>query len=332
MMSAIRNFILTFIMSLLIFGLMAYGLVKFSMSAIQIGGTTDDPVETKEETRGADNTEGEIHEDLSSLKGNTFSAIIVGTDYQPSVFNDYSSKGESESGFPIEARTIETDAIIFVHFNKETGDMVFSSIPAETRISIGGLSTTLQNLYREKGAGALADKVMALTGLPVDYYVIISAEKFKSLIDDLGGITYYVATDMKYKNEEKGLDVNLKKGSQKLNGQKALDMLRYAEYSDGRSSRRKCGVAFAKAMAKLYLTQANQESAAMLYSKYAGYFETNFTLDALSENVDLVFAYGRMNVVEYTYPGRSTGSGDSEIFNADISKATEYFSKYKYRG
>ena len=131
---------------------------------------------------------------------------------------------------------------------------------------------------------------------------------------------------------EKGLDINLKKGSQKLNGQKALDMLRYSGYSDGDVSRRKCAVSFLKVVLKNELTTANASNPARFYSRYASYFETNMTLENFSDQAELIFAYSRMNIIEYTYPGSQVSSGDGFFFNPNITKATEYFSQYKYQG
>lgn len=330
-MSAFRNFIMTFLMSVVIFGLCAFGLIKLSKNVIN----SDTPVDTADPDDTGDftaDTQEYNPVDLSSIKGESFTALIVGTDYQPSLFDDYTVSGNDEHGFPKQPRRVETDALILIHVDKETGDCIFCSVPAKTRISIDGLYTTLENLYAAKGISALCSKVAALTGLPIDYYAVITGDDFIKLIDDLGGITYYVSTNMQYVNAEKGLNINLKKGSQKLNGKKCLDMLRFPDYSDGDTSRRKVGVSLAKQLCKNYLTQKNMNGAAGLYSKYSGYFETNFKSSDLEDNLELIFAYSRMNVLEYNYPGSTVGSGDDAYFNANVTKATEYFSKYKYQG
>ncbi len=333
-MSAFRNFILTLLMSLVIFGLLAYGIVKYTTRSFRIGVIEE----------GTNGREGVVTDDkghgsssgaeLSGLSGKSYTILFAGTDYLPSVFDDYdvSKYNETVQGFPVEPRKVKTDLLIVVHVNKEKGDTVFCAIPAATRIQIDGLNSRLEDLYAAKGAETLAAKVSALTGINVDYYAIVSADKFPSLISALGGVTYYVSTDMVQNDPEKGLNINLKKGSQKLNGQKALDMLRYSGYSDGDVSRRKCAVSFLKVVLKNELTAANASNPARFYSRYANFFETNLTLDAFNDQAELVFAYSRMNLIEYTFPGSQVSSGDGIFFNPNITKATEYFSQYKYQG
>ncbi|MBQ7603936.1 MAG: LCP family protein [Clostridia bacterium] len=332
-MSGFKNFILTFFVAAVIFGLIAFGIVKFSDQALSIGGDQYSP-ETGapgEVSKMPDNED----RDLSSLTGNSFTMLFVGTDYLPSVFKDYSvSPGAvDKDGFPARKREINADLIIVVRVDKDTGNCVTCAVPSETRISMGGLTMKLGELYSKKGVSTLADKVSALTGLPVDYYAVISAEQFKGLINAMGSVTYYVSTTMNYVNEELGMNISLKKGSQKLNGQKALDMLRFPAYSDGEISRRKCAVSFLQKLFQTWLLNSNESKAADLYNKYIGYFDAcTLTLQDVTANADLIFSYSRMNQISYTYPGSATVIDGENYFAANVSVATDYFSKYKYQG
>ena len=109
-------------------------------------------------------------------------------------------------------------------------------------------------------------------------------------------------------------------------------MLKYRGYGDGDNTRRSCAAKFIKELAKAVLVQSNYSDANVLYTKYKDYFDTDFTLDVLGKNIDLIFSYSKMNVIEYTYPGTTTGTGEDEYFSPGILKATEYFSKYKFNG
>jgi len=338
-LSAVRNFILTALLSLLIFGLLAYGLVQFTTSAFSLGTDRNQDGETTNEAETGDplGTDTPIvdPDDLINLKGESFTALLVGVDYQPDVYPDYEVReGElTPEGFPKEPRRVEADTVILLRVNKETGECVFCPIPATTQISVNGIPCQLQNLYAmENGIELLCTKVMTMTGLPIDYYAVIDIGSFATLIDELGGITYFVETDMYYVDESIGLTIDLRRGSQKLNGEKALKMLRYWSYADGDVSRRKCAVNFLKELFRKVLSQVKAEDAAMTYVKYAELFQTNFTLQDLSENVDLIFAYSKMTIVNYDYPGTTVGDGKDAPFTPNVQKAIEYFSKYKYKG
>ena len=332
-MSGFKNFILTFFVAAVIFGLIAFGIVKFSENALTIGADPNSP-----ETGAPGEVSqlpNEENRDLSSLTGKSFTMLFIGTDYLPSVFNDYSVSAGSvdENGFPKRKREINADLIIVVRVDKGTGNCVTCAVPSETRISIGGLTIKLGELYWRKGVATLVEKVSSLTGLPVDYYAVISAEQFKGLINAMGSVTYYVSTTMNYVDEDLGMNINLKKGSQKLNGQKALDMLRFPAYSDGEISRRKCAASFVQKLFQIWLLNSNESKASELYNKYIGYFDTStLTLQAVTENADLIFSYSRMNQITYTYPGSPTVIDGETYFSANVSVATDYFSKYKYQG
>ncbi len=333
-LSVVRNFVLTFLLSLLIFGLIAYGLVQFTTSAFELGVERNQGEETEEnDTQNPDDT-GPIQtpQDWLSVKGESFTVLLVGTDYQPDVYHDYDSTDKTNEGFPMEPRRVEADSITLVRVNKETGECLFCPIPAITKIVVDGLPDQLQNLYASKGIDALCDKVMAMTGIPVDYYAVVTMNSLASFIDELGGLPYYVPKDMYYKDDSIGLEINIRRGSQKLTGQKAVQMLQYWSYDDGDTSRRACAVSFLKELFKRIATQIEPQSSALYFQRYSRYFETNFTIGDLQDNVDLLFSYNKMTIVDYTYPGTTVGEGGDAYFSANIPKAIEDFSKYKFKG
>ncbi len=335
-MTAIRNFIVTFFLSVLIFGLVAYGLVQFTTAAFELGTEKNPGGETggEETVPPTDTEEPNDPQDWIDIKGESFTALLVGSNYQPDVYSDYDVKDENATneGFPLEPRQVETKTLILLRVNKETGECLFCPIPAITRITVDGLTCQLKDLYAMKGADALRSKVMAMTGIPIDYHVVITMGKLRELIDELGGVTYFVETDMYYVDESIGLEINLRRGTQKLNGENAVKMLSYCGYPDGDTSRRKCGVSFLKELLKVAMSKVKMEDAAIAYANYASYFETNFTIGDLGDQVDLIFSYNKMNIRDYTYPGTTTGVGDEAYFSANIAKAIEFFSQYKYKG
>ncbi len=334
-MTALRNFFITFLLSLLIFGLLAYGAIRFASSAFGLSPNPSggDLPSDSGETPAGPSGPGTPSSEWQDVDGESFTVLLVGTDYQPSFYNDYDVTDEvTETGFPKEPRKVETDTIVLVRVSKETGECLFCPIPANTRITCDGLPVFLRDLYSLKGIDALCTKILTMTGIPVDYYAVINIENFITVIDELGGLQYYVETDMYFVDEEAGLHINLRKGTQKLDGKNALDMLRYCEYSDGDVSRRRCAVSFLKEFFKKIFAPANYADAQILYRKFSGYFETNFTADDLVGQVDLIFAYPKMTLRDYTYPGTTVGSGENAYFSPNTAEAIEFYSNYKFKG
>ncbi len=87
MLSATKNFVLTFIIALIVFGLIAYMLVGLVLNnLLGVGASeTQPPEETTAEPE--DNSGGPVGIQLSG--GESFNILLIGTDYRPSEFVDY---------------------------------------------------------------------------------------------------------------------------------------------------------------------------------------------------------------------------------------------------
>ncbi|MBE6581697.1 MAG: LytR family transcriptional regulator [Ruminococcaceae bacterium] len=333
-LSAVRNFVITLLISLLIFGLVAFGILQFADGALfGRGGNSGN---------GGNGNGGNVTttepdlppppDGFDAIKGKSMTVLFIGTDYLPDVYYDYEYVGQRPDGFDGELREIETDTIILARINKETGEAIFCPIPAITQITINGHSTTLEKLYYQKGISALREQVTALTGLPIDYHAIVTIDGLSHIIDDLGGIEFHVPQDMNYVDLEQQIEIDLKSGTQVLDGKNATDMLRYWSYSDEDVSRRRVGCNFLKAIIKKVMTDIPMNDAASAFFKYQEYISTDLTINALNENADLIFAYPKLTVRDYTYPGTTTGKGLDAVFTPNVSKATEFFDAYKFKG
>ena len=79
------------------------------------------------------------------------------------------------------------------------------------------------------GAEGTLDTVQHLTGLPVNYLITIDFHGFKLLVNKLHGV--YIQVDRRYLNTQGGpggfAKIDLEPGYQKLDGEQALDYVRY---------------------------------------------------------------------------------------------------------
>lgn len=341
LLSSLKRFFSSFAISIVVFGLIAFGSVKFAFSAFDITGNQNNktPITVDTDSDTVETNSGEVPSEWSDISGNSFSVLFVGTDYLPNYFSDYGEdNGVDENGFPIEQRKIKTETLVFAYVSKETGSCVFTSIPTDERVVIDGYPRKLEDIYAEKGINTLCAKVKAMTGIKVDYYAIINPDSFVSFVNSLGGINYYVEKDMVYEDATKGISVNLRGGSQKLTGKKALDMLRYPDYQDGNISKRKCSVKFTRELIKLYLTKMvsaeneKNNSTEKFIQTTLGYFKTNIKTEDVIKNKDLILAYSKMSITNYSYSGTTQSSGNDVYFSSNIDDAVVYFSKFKFKG
>lgn len=71
------------------------------------------------------------------------------------------------------------------------------------------------------------ETVEHLLDIDVDYYVVIQFEGLVKLVDALGGLTVDVEKDMKYRDRAAGLEIDLKKGTQHLDGEQVVQYARF---------------------------------------------------------------------------------------------------------
>ncbi|HEY8486572.1 MAG TPA: LCP family protein [Limnochordales bacterium] len=121
-----------------------------------------------------------------------------------------------------------TDTILVVSLDVENGRVGVLSIPRDTRVRVPGRGYNKINMvFPAGGPGALMETVSALLGVPVEGYVRVDFQAFIGLVDALGGVDVTVERPMRYVDRAQGLDIRLPAGRQHLNGEQALDFVRF---------------------------------------------------------------------------------------------------------
>jgi LCP family protein required for cell wall assembly len=131
-----------------------------------------------------------------------------------------------------------TDVIMVAALNPETTSATIVSLPRDTYVELNGYKKTKINEFyarfksKEKSSGLLAeDEMKKMMGkylnINVDYTTILDFQGFRDVVDELGGVNVNISENMCYTDTVDGTNINLKKGPAELNGDKALDYVRY---------------------------------------------------------------------------------------------------------
>lgn len=143
-----------------------------------------------------------------STKGKPINILFMGID-------DRENKSNTRS-----------DTMIVASIDPKNQKMVMVSIPRDTRVKNAlGRSDKINSINYTKGPEAACKVVSDLLGAPVNYYVITNFAGFGKIVDILGGVDLDVETDMYH--WDVSYIINLKKGYQHLNGDQALQYVRY---------------------------------------------------------------------------------------------------------
>lgn len=207
------------------------------------------------------------------------------------------------------------DTMLLLRFDPAGGKLTVLSIPRDTQAEIEGLGVTKINAANQQGGPSLAAETVSnlLGGVPIDRYVRVNVQAVEKLIDALGGVTVYVPKDMKYQDDSQHLYINLKEGEQHLNGDKALQFLRfrYDEYGDiGRIQRQQT---LMRAIIEQALNPKTLLRISDILSIIQSHIDTNLTVEELVALSGFAAQTQRSEVQMLMLPGDFSGDGKKEV-------------------
>lgn len=179
-----------------------------------------------------------------------------------------------------------TDMILYVHFNNETGEMKMLQIPRDTMVttdrSVSG-NYRINNIAKTQAAdsnsmnmAALCTQVSNMYQLPIDGYMTIRLEMLVQLVDTFGGIELYVPQEMDYKGS------HLDQGYQTLNGDACEFLLRTRHiYNNGDIGRLNMQRQFYSALFRRLKSIGNIWDVARLTPAVLNYMETSLSASQL---------------------------------------------------
>jgi LCP family protein required for cell wall assembly len=208
----------------------------------------------------------------------------------------------------IDARRGETkarsDSIILASFDPGRRQAALLSIPRDTRVRIPGHGWDKINAATMYGGPDLARAVVGdLLGVQVEYHVLTNFAGFKEIVDTLGGVTIDVEEDMNYYDPADGQVINLRKGVQHLNGEKALQYVRYRGDPLGDITRTQRQQKFLVALAREMLQPATILKLPRLIPQLRESVDTNLGLSEMLALVRLAQGLENVDLVTQTLPG-----------------------------
>ena len=341
-MRSLRAFLISFVLSLVLFGFGAYyvlsGSWSFDFKPSDIGDSTVSletdkrpliPGETDSMApSGADDKGGNQEIILPKTDVTDATFLFVGTDYQPSIL-DYKTEGYDENGLYVKKREVEADSILLMKIDKKKKTFIFSSIPSKAVLN-QSTNKTVAELYSEKGANYMVDCVYALTGISVEHLAVISVEDCVKALKKIGNITYYVPCDMFYEDPDQDLKIDLKEGVQELTPKQVVNMLRFKDYpASSLYTRERLLTEFSQSLMSKLTSPSYLGTASTMFKDALGYFQTNFTLEDFVEHMDLIFSYPDYKIKTVTYPGYEKNLYGKEVFVPSISEAIGTYEEYK---
>lgn len=226
-------------------------------------------------------------------------------------------EGDIESGFTIllvgvdnrpgEVNLSNTDTLILANYAHKEKRLALLSIPRDTQIMYPGFGRQKINAAARLGK-SFKDMVRItenLTGQKIDGYVKVNFTGFKEIIDTLGGITLTVEKNMYYNTGDK-VDgtINLKKGTQHLNGSQVLQYARFRHDNLADISRTMRQQTVVKAMVREILQPKTLPKLPWLIPQVYRAVETDLPINRVLAIANLFRNAAGVEMISQTLPGR----------------------------
>ncbi|MEK3884832.1 LCP family protein [Paenibacillus sp. PL2-23] len=180
-----------------------------------------------------------------------------------------------------EGEIARSDSILVASFDPVTKKAHLFSVLRDTYADIEGYGQARVNSAITIGGPSLAMKTVGdMLGLEIQYYVYTDFEGFKALIDKLGGIWFDVEKDMYYTDnaDQNRYDIDLQKGYQLLDGDKALQYVRFRHDAMSDFTRTERQRNFLKAVADELQKTWNLIQMKQILESVSPYIETNLSV------------------------------------------------------
>ncbi|MEL7329370.1 MAG: LCP family protein, partial [Cyanobacteria bacterium J06559_1] len=150
-------------------------------------------------------------------------------------------------------------------------------------------------------------------GVPIDRYMRINVQGVEKLIDALGGVKVNVPKDMKYQDDSQHLYINLKAGEQRLDGDKALQFLRFRYDDNGDIGRVQRQQQFMRALTEQALNPTTISRLPKILSVIQSHVDTNLSVEELVALVGYSSQRDRSDVQMLMLPGEFSNYDDYEL-------------------
>jgi LCP family protein required for cell wall assembly len=275
-----KKFLVTFIISLICFSMLYTGMWKKFLNkdlSATIGKNERDRTEEENEI------EPKVKDEILFL--------MMGIDDQGGIAKVKEKKIEGENKHKPTGN--RTDTMMLCKVNFETGEVNILSIPRDTKVKINGRKNEAKiNAAHSHGGPYLAvDTVRNLLNIDLNYYVTVDYKAVKEIVDAIGGVEIDVPMNMKYYDptDKPPLKINLKKGLQVLDGDKAIQFLRFRSgYAEADIGRIKSQQMFMKELVKQTLKPKNILKLPKLVNTYFDYVDTNIPFGVVMQGIGSV--------------------------------------------
>lgn len=281
-----------------------------------------------------------VYKNGGGIKG--ILTTVVGSD---------SKKQLSEIRFLLMGESLNlTDTIMICSYDPNTQKANMVSVPRDTFVGSNINNPSASDKINAQYGGKHPEKTLAavnkITGLNLEYYLIVDTDALIELVDAIGGVDFYVPMNMNYHDtsDENFLTIELTEGMQKINGNKAEQLLRFRHNDDGTTypssygeqdlGRMRTQREFITATLKQTLKPSNILKLGEIIDIAAKNIKTNLPVSLVKDYIPYAVEFNADNISTETLPGESARPNPTGpyIYKLDQSETQSIISKLFFGG
>ncbi|MCI9448893.1 MAG: hypothetical protein HFE30_01400 [Clostridiales bacterium] len=209
-MSAFKNFAITFLIAAVLFGIVGFAMTNYVSGIVsgildgekdELGNIINAPEDDEDKFQGTDDNLPE---------GDSFTFLVMGTDFRPDLYNDYYSniyalekladgvKSDEDSVglLRTKMRYVKATWFALVCASKENEQFAACYISPETKVSTTLGDITLGEVYGFYGVDTLCEYLTVMTGLDIDYKLLIDGSHMKDFVESMGSVSFELKSEL----------------------------------------------------------------------------------------------------------------------------------------
>lgn len=209
------------------------------------------------------------------------------------------------------------DVIMLLSVSTKDNSINVMSVPRDTRVKYKSNYMKVNAVLGLGGEELEVETIKDITGAEIHDYVKVNFNAVEDVIDALGGVKFDVPQNMNYDDPYQDLHIHLEKGEQTLNGEQALQLMRFRSYPMGDLQRIQVQQDFIRETIKQKAKGKYIFKAKKLYKIAKENMVTTFTPAEVSKLAFGLIGTGREDVKSFEFPYHFSQSGIYVIPNAD---------------